>query len=132
MSVEMAVLGATDQRETERFPHTGSLEYRYGLSDTGIATWHDVGRDGVCIRLGRYLRPGRSLVLIREERELHDEPRELKGRIVWCRPSGDGETYLVGVKVHRSGVELCYAMSSLVREALKRTIRDLAENRQTW
>lgn len=132
MSVEMAVLGETDQRETERFPHAGSLEYRYGIGEKGRATWHDVGRDGVCIQLGRYLRPGRSIVVVRQERELHDEPLELKGRVIWCRPSGDGETYLVGIKVHRSGVELCYAMSSLVREAHKRIIIELAENRQTW
>lgn len=132
MSMELVAPGAVDQRECERFAHVGVLEYRYGLDEQGLAAWHDVSRDGVCVQLGRYLRPGRSIVVVRAQRELHDEPLELKGRVAWCRPAGDDESYLVGIKIHRSGVELCHAMWSLVREALKNTFSQLAEDKRNW
>ena len=79
----------------------GELEYRYGNAEQGKAVWCSFGRDGACIRMGRYLRPGRHVLLIDESDG--DAPAEFSGRIVWCRPGADGRSYIAGIYLFDDG-----------------------------
>ena len=79
----------------------GELEFRYGHDEQGKAVWCSFGRDGACIRMGRYLRPGRHVLLI--DNSAGDTPAEFSGRIVWCRPGADGRSYIAGVYLFDDG-----------------------------
>lgn len=79
----------------------GELEFRYGNEEQGTAVWCSFGRDGACIRMGRYLRPGRHVLLI--DRTAGEVPAEFSGRIVWCRPGADGRSYIAGVYLFDDG-----------------------------
>jgi len=127
MSAEMASYSAIDNRESERLALSGAVEYRYGVDELGYAQWQDIGRGGASLHLGRYLRPGRSVTLIRRARSIHDEPIELSGRITWCRPCDDGRNFLAGIRFRRQSPEICFAISSLVREAHKARLCYLAK-----
>lgn len=79
----------------------GELEFRYGNDEQGKAVWCSVGRDGACIRMGRYLRPGRHVLLI--DYSAGELPAEFSGGIVWCRPGADGRSYIAGVYLFDDG-----------------------------
>ena len=127
MSAEMAGCSAIDSRESERLALNGSVQYRYGPGEYGYAQWQDIGRGGASLNLGRYLRPGRPLTIVRRVRSLHDEPIEIAARIAWCRPCKDGKNFLAGIRFRRQTPEICFAISSLVREAHKARLCYLAE-----
>jgi hypothetical protein len=96
METSGLAVSAVDQRASKRLPAFGTLEYQASPDDTGWARWQTVSRDGACIHLGRYLRPGKYS-LLRWRRHLGTA--EFKARVVWCRPvSADGH-FLAGLKI---------------------------------
>lgn len=98
MSAQVAQCLLINERETNRVPLSGRIQYRYGLDDHGTAAWRSIGRDGACISLGRYLRPGRHITLLCDGRS---GAPEVSGRVVWCRPALDGQTFVAGVRFLR-------------------------------
>ena len=75
-----------------RQPATGKFRYYDDTDEHGVANWCTVSKDGACISINRYLRPGRSLVIVGEGAPLH-------GRIVWCRPMDGSTSFIAGVRI---------------------------------
>ena len=109
MNAQSTQAVGVDERSGDRYTHSGLVQYRYALGEMGLATWCSVGREGACIRVGRYLRPGRHVIL----------SSELSGRIVWCRPTTDGLTYVAGLRVFREDPQSALALSALVEQAVR-------------
>lgn len=101
MNAEAMVMPETDERNSERVQFDGPLSYRYDLNEHGFAKWCSVGREGACISLGRYLRPGRHVTLMSGSEA--EGPLEISGRIVWCRPTSDGREFVAGLRIFDDG-----------------------------
>jgi len=114
------VIGKTkEQRRFSRVPYSGALRYRYAPDEAGVATWLDVGRGGACVRIGRYLRPGRHLLLTVSDVDSPGKGEvDLKGQVMWCRPSEDNKSFVTGVRIFRHEPEVEYALSEIILDAL--------------
>jgi hypothetical protein len=92
----------------------GRLTYRHdGPADSGPARWCDVSRTGARIALGRYLRPGRWVTLEFDAPLVCGAPVQVRARVVWCRPSGDGLSFEAGLSVLRETPELALDFAAL-------------------
>ncbi|MCP4639115.1 MAG: PilZ domain-containing protein [bacterium] len=111
-----------DGREERRFlrvPLAGRMSYQCGADDLAAASCANVSRTGVQIVLGRYLRPGRHIVLGIDDLTRTGEA-ELKGQVVWCRPSGESHRFTAGVRVFHDDTGAVRTMSELFYEAVGR------------
>lgn len=117
MNADSLTTVAEEERRAERFPFSGRVDYRYGRNESGKATWCSVGREGACIGLGRYLRPGRHVSLISDAVVVNGHPVELSGRVVWCRPTTDGQTFVAGLRIFSDEPETALALSAIVQIA---------------
>ena len=92
--MNMTALGTatTEERRHSRFPLWGQFSYRYDQDESGLGRWCSVGHDGACIEVGRYLRPGRHLLL-----SSNDE--DISCRVVWCRPTHESKRFVVGLSI---------------------------------
>ena len=117
MSVETLANVAVEERESERFSFRGKLSYRCALEEGGSATWCSVGREGACIRLKRYLRPGRHMILSTDAIVVNGQGAELSARVVWCRPTADGDTFVAGLHIFGDDPEAALALATIVRHA---------------
>lgn len=106
-----------EERQDGRVPFVGTLAYRCSQEDAGIATWCSVGREGACIRLGHYLRPGRHIILVTDAVKVRGRSAELSARVVWCRPTADGRTFVAGLRMFAEDPEAHYALTAIVRKA---------------
>ena len=84
-----------------RSPMTGGVAYLYDRGEIGGATWRDVSAEGASIRMGRYLRPGRAVVLRFPSPALPEEILEIPARIVWCRPAPGSLYFAAGLQIRR-------------------------------
>lgn len=97
------VMMATAERES-RVAVSGKVVYRHSdPEEQGVAQWCNVSRAGAGITLGRYLRPGREIVL-----ELEDAM--VRGRIVWCA-ARRGCGYSAGLSILRDTPESALAFT---------------------
>jgi hypothetical protein len=119
MSAEMAMSSVIDSRDSERVGLSGPVEFCCGPDETGCAQWENLSQTGAGLRLGRYLRPGRRIAIAATRPRLHDEPAELVGRVVWCRPNADGKSFAAGVAFESNDIVGSFAVSSMMREAFK-------------
>ena len=106
-----------ERRRSARMQLAGIVKYVCAPNQGGVATWHDVGSGGVCIRLYRYLRPGRYVLLSVKSGTNHGAYAELKGRIAWCRRAPDGGSFVAGVRVYHDTSDAAGAVSELVQQA---------------
>lgn len=107
-----------DERRAKRVPYDGRLTYRYSPVDEGKAVGADVSPQGLRIRLGRYLRPGRRVVLRVDT--LSDA--ELKGRVTWCRPANEPNTFDAGIRVFHDAADSAAALSEMIQAGRKQTV----------
>lgn len=102
----------TEERRSRRVPFRGEIEYRYGGSESGKAQWCSVGREGACIRIGRYLRPGRRIRV-----ECHG--LDLEARVIWCRATAGGDHFVAGLQIVNGGAEASLlALSAIVQRLI--------------
>jgi hypothetical protein len=113
MNTQKAIADPKEQRQFVRMPFSGSVDYRYGAADCGKATAYDVGRGGMRVYLGRYLRPGTLLMIA-----LSDGKGELKARIAWCSPTLSSGHFVAGVRVLHNELESLQLMSDLLCDAV--------------
>lgn len=113
----VATIEAVEERKDDRVPFAGSLAYRCSQEDAGIATWCSVGREGACIRLGHYLRPGRHIILVTDAVKVRGGSAELSARVVWCRPTADGRTFVAGLRMFVEDPEAHYALTAIIGKA---------------
>jgi hypothetical protein len=67
--------------------------------------------------LGRYLTPGRKVLVRVFSVRNPNEAAELKGRIAWCRPTEQPERFLAGVEIFYDAPEVSEDLSRLMLEA---------------
>ena len=112
-----------DERRAGRVPCSEYLTYRYSSSDGGKASCADVSFRGLGIRLGRYLRPGRRVVVC-----LDALPSvELKGRVAWCRPSDEPNLFDAGIRVFHDEPDSVAALSEMSRAHRGHAVDDVEE-----
>lgn len=107
MACQMAERIQVRRRRYARIPLTGTVHYTCGPNDRG----------GACIRVGRYLGPGRHVLLSVKIGTDRDAYAELKGRVAFCRPSEDGKAFVAGVRVFDNAAETGCILSELILEA---------------
>ena len=117
MAGVLAEEGREERRRFARMPLTGIVQYLCAPNQGGAATWYDVCHGGVCIRLYRYLRPGRYVLLSVRPDTNHGAYPELKGRIVWCRRALDGGSFLAGLRVYCDTLDAESTLSELIQQA---------------
>jgi hypothetical protein len=108
-----------DQRQFARVPFTGAVTYRYEPDHEGTAMCTDVGRGGLCLHLGRYLRPGRRVMLSVAGPD--GEPLELKARVAWCRATPGSRLFATGVRVYHDEPQSLGALSTMVHKGLEQS-----------
>lgn len=100
-----------------RVPFSTEVEYFYGSGASGKARCRDLSRGGLSMTLGRYLTPGRKVLLRVFSTWNPNEAAEFKGRIVWCRPTERPEWFRAGVEILRDVPEVLEDLSRLILEA---------------
>lgn len=100
-----------------RVPFSTTVEYFYGAGATGTGQCRDLSRNGLSMSLGRYLTPGRKILVRVFSIANPVEAAELKGRIVWCRPTEQPERFLAGVEIFYDMPEVSEDLSRLMFEA---------------
>lgn len=104
-----------EKRRFERVPLDGRLTYRYNQGENAAGTWRDLSRSGARIQLGRYLRPGRRVMLIVASDDESDEPAiELKAQIVWCRPVSDSHDFEAGLRIFHDQPDTVDTLTAIV------------------
>lgn len=116
MSNEASWKVATEQRRESRLPLEGPLRYRYGSGEDGAAQWRTVCVRGASIGLGRYLSPGRRILLVADI-PWAGVPAEFKARVVWCRPEGQDHHFEAGIAIYNDEAETARVLSMLVAQA---------------
>jgi len=124
-----------DQRSSNRAPLAGRVYYRYrDRTDmhASAGCWRDISRRGACIRLGRYLAPGRFLMLETPPSGFDLAPDiQLKGRVVWCRPIEGSSRFLAGLQIYRSEPETVEGLNNLLKEAAGQTTAEFERSRSS-
>ena len=90
---------ATDTRREERLPFAERVTYRYGGRHDASAVWRNVSRSGGRLYLGRYLRPGKSLLLT------FGAATQFSAMVVWCRRVGNSADFEAGLWIPTKGEE---------------------------
>lgn len=107
----------TTMEQTAREARTelgGALRYSYAApEDSGVARWRDVSRSGASIELGRYLRPGREVMLEVSSPLVLNGPLKIRGRVVWCRPAAEAGRYVAGLFIYRDTPEMALDFAAL-------------------
>lgn len=109
-------LGANGRRFL-RVPFATEVDYFYGTKASGSGQCRELSRGGLSMSLGRYLTPGRKILVRVFSTSNPNEAAELKGRIAWCRPTGQPERFLAGVEVFYDAPEVSEDLSRLMLEA---------------
>ena len=117
MGSQMVIGFAQEQRDTDRCPWAGGLTYQYGPHDKGTAFCRNISRNGAGIVLGRYLKPGRYVLLTADSPFSGPAPIELKARIMWCRPTGNNSRFNAGVLVYEDDFDAMLAFTWLADHA---------------
>jgi hypothetical protein len=88
-----------DERKSRRLPLTGGFEYEHSNGEHGKASWRSISKDGACMQIGHFVRPGRTM-------RAFYHGLNLNLRVVWCRPAGSEDWFVAGVQVVNGGPEL--------------------------
>ncbi len=110
--MENTVCTEQHSRRYSRSPLVGKVRYQYGSGEFGMGEWRDVCRAGAGLRLGRYLRPGRRLLITFEAEGVS---AEVKAQVVWCRPRSGEATFEAGIRIYHDVVEAEGVLWSLTR-----------------
>ncbi len=111
MDASALAIPTTEERRSRRVPLRGEIEYRYDDDESGKAQWCSVGREGACVRIGRYLRPGRYIRV-----EYHD--LDLEARVIWCRARAGGDHFVAGLQIVNGGAEASMLALSAIAQRL--------------
>ncbi len=112
MGASALTIPTAEERRSRRIPFRGAFEYRYDGSERGKAEWCSVGREGACIRIGRYLSPGRRM-------RVECNGLDLEARVVWCRATAEGDRFVAGLQIVNGGAEASMlALSAIVQRLI--------------
>ncbi len=111
MGAATLTIPPTEERRSRRVPFRGEIEYRYDGNESGKAQWCSVGREGACIRIGRYLRPGRHI-------RVQCHGLDLEARVIWCRATAEGDHFVAGLQIVNGGAEASMLALSAIAQRL--------------
>lgn len=112
-----------DNRGFARLPLFVNAQYRYGTTGEGRAQVQNIGRAGLGLRMGRYLRPGTLVRLQLEALDLGMEAFELTTHIAWCVPVSENGEFDAGLRILHEKTESLAQVSALIHGALLRSGR---------
>jgi len=107
-----------DERRFARVPYLGRLQFVYGAGRKGSARVNDVGRGGLRVRMGRYLRPGTNLMVSIPMANSEKHTVELKSEVIWCRREPGHLEFSAGLRVYYDAPEALEAISEVMYYAL--------------
>lgn len=123
-----------DERRFARVPYRGQVQFECGAGSKGSALAGDVGRGGMRVRMGRYLRPGTKLMITISLAGSKKKTIELKSEVVWCRRGPGQLEFDAGIRVYYDAPEALEAISEVMYDALfeqgglkKRDVRMVAQ-----
>ncbi len=120
-----------EQRGSRRVPLTGRVYYTYS-DGTGVhasaGCWRDISRRGACLRLGRYLTPGRFLLLELPKQEGgQGQSIQVKACVAWCQPLKGSSHFLAGVQLYRSEPEVTETVNGMLKAATDNGDNDMSD-----
>lgn len=118
MAGETGVESQGQRRRFARVPLAGTVHYIFAPNDGGVGTWQDVGRGGACVKLNRYLRPGRLVLLSVKLGSNNGAYDELKGKVAWSRRCGENGSSVAGLRLFDDVPEAELTLSGLINEGL--------------
>ena len=77
-----------------------------------------MGRGGARVKLNRYLRPGRLVLLSVKLGPNNGAYAELKGRVAWSRRCGENGSSVAGLRLFDDVPEAEFTVSGLINEGL--------------
>lgn len=89
LNQQPAPIGAK-QRAFTRVPFEHTLRWSYAPGEAGVACVCNISRGGLSVAMGRYLRPGRVVLVQFDDLDFNGEALAFDARIVWCCSSRDG------------------------------------------
>jgi len=107
-----------EERRFARVPYLGRVQFVYGAGQKGSAKANDVGRGGLRVRMGRYLRPGTKLMVQIPMGDSGEKAVELKSEVVWCRREPGHLDFGAGLRVYYDAPEALDAISEVMYYAL--------------
>jgi hypothetical protein len=107
-----------EERQFARVPYLGRVQFVYGAGQKGSAHANDVGRGGLRVRMGRYLRPGTKLMVTIPMENSEEKSVELKSEVIWCRRERGHMDFGAGLRVYYDAPEALDAISEVMYYAL--------------
>lgn len=118
---QVAVNMNEEQRTFTRVPFEHPVRWLKARGQSGSATVRNVGRGGLCLSLGRYLRPGRSIQVVFDDIAYQNEPVTFMARVAWCRPLDPGSVeFAAGLRVVHDEPMTLAAISEVFYTAVNR------------
>lgn len=107
-----------DERRFARVPFLGRVRFVYGAGRQGTGSAADVGRGGLRVHMGRYLRPGTKLMVSIPLDGPDQRSVELKTEVVWCRREAGRLEFETGLRAYYDAPEALEAISEVMYYAL--------------
>ncbi len=107
-----------NERRFARVPFLGHVQFVYGAGRKGSAHVNDVGRGGLRVHMGRYLRPGTKLMISIPLRDSEQRTVELKSEVIWCQREAGRIEFSAGLRVYYDAPEALEAISEVMYYAL--------------
>jgi len=116
-----------------RTPLAGAITYASGCGEAGRADWLNISRSGASLRLGRYLRPGRTIRL-EPARWMAGAPSAIPAEIAWCAPVSGTLKFRAGLRILRGDPEVALFITTLCHGARvqNRTAANDVVNNAVW
>lgn len=83
----------------------GTITYSSGCGEGGRAKWLNTSRTGAALKLGRYLRPGRTIYL-EPEAPGGNRSVAIPAEIAWCDPIPGTLEFRAGIRILRISPEV--------------------------
>jgi len=105
-----------DERTFYRIACQNKVKYAYENNQYGKGICTELGRGGMRLVMGRYLRPGRFVLVTVAGPS--GSTYEFKATVVWSRPGDEPNTFEAGVRIYHDEPESMDQMSELMLGAV--------------
>ncbi len=113
MATSASTMITRNNRRDSRVTLSGTVKYSYSGGESGTATCCDVSGGGMRVVLGRYLRPGRHLMVQVPHGANKKRHAELKAEIAWCSPTEEPHEFIAGLRVLHDEPEAAHTLAAL-------------------
>lgn len=107
-----------DHRRFVRLPYGAAARYIDGSQAVGQAVVKNIGRGGIAVTMGRYLRPGTLLTISVSDCRAAGQCEGLKARVVWSCPLPGSPEFHAGLRIIHDEPGAVAEVSRLLYRAL--------------